>query len=95
MGFVLSLGLTAGLVVLGEQLDTSFHNVDDLRALTRVPVLVSISRIITKTDVRRRQTRFSLAVISAILGLLLVVSLSYLLVNGNEQLMQFLARRGL
>jgi polysaccharide chain length determinant protein (PEP-CTERM system associated) len=95
MGFMLSLGLAAGVVVLVEQWDTSFHRVDDLRAFTRVPVLVSISRIVTTADVRRRQKRFSLAVTSAILSLLLIAGLSYLLVNGNEQVMRFLVRRGL
>jgi uncharacterized protein involved in exopolysaccharide biosynthesis len=94
-GFLLSLGLAAGMVVLVEQWDTSFHKVDELRAFTRVPVLVGISRIVTKADVRRRRRRFGLAVTSAVLGLLLIVGLSYLLVDGNEQLTQLLVSRGL
>ena len=35
MGLLLSLGLAAGAVVLAEQLDTSFHKVDDLRAFSQ------------------------------------------------------------
>jgi uncharacterized protein involved in exopolysaccharide biosynthesis len=92
IGFMASVGLAAGLVVLVEQWDTSFHSVDDLRAFTRVPVLVSTSRIVTKADAGRTQRRFSLAATSAILGLLLVVGLAYLLANGNEDLLQLLAR---
>src|SRR5256886_1397244 len=34
MGLMLSLGLAAGAVVLAEQLDTSFHTVDELRRFT-------------------------------------------------------------
>jgi polysaccharide biosynthesis transport protein len=95
VGFLLSLGLAAGLVVLAEQLDTSFHKVDDLRTFTRVPVLVTISQIITEADLRRRQRRLSLAAAGATLGLLLIVGVSFLLVNGNEQLVRLLAGRGL
>src|SRR5207245_5441316 len=40
-----SLALAAGAVVLAEQVDTSFHAIDDLRAFSAVPVLVSIPRI--------------------------------------------------
>jgi hypothetical protein len=94
IAFMLSLGLAAGLVVVREQLDTSFHKVDELRAFTRIPVLVSISRIITKADVRRRRRRLSLAVASAVLGLILVFCLSSLLVDKNEQLTQLVLRSG-
>jgi succinoglycan biosynthesis transport protein ExoP len=92
LGFMASVGLAAALVVLAEQWDTSFHSVDDLRAFTRVPVLVSTSRIVTKADVGRSQRRFSLAAASAILGLGLIVGLAFLLANGNEELLQLLAR---
>jgi polysaccharide biosynthesis transport protein len=95
VGLFLSLGLAAGLVVLAEQLDTSFHKVDELRAFTRVPVLVSISQIITKADLGRRRKRFGLAAASAMVGLVLIVGLAYLVVNGNEQMVTLLARRGL
>src|SRR5262249_31158940 len=46
-GLVLSLGLAAGAVVLAEQLDTSFHTVDEVRRFTEVPVLASIPLIVT------------------------------------------------
>jgi hypothetical protein len=39
-----------GAVLLAEHLDTSFHSLDQLRAFTRVPVLVSIPEIATPAD---------------------------------------------
>src|SRR5262249_43235535 len=50
-----SIGLAIGAALLAEHLDTSFHSVDDLRAVSPVPVLVSIPRIVITTD-RRRQS---------------------------------------
>ena len=35
MGLLLSLGLAAGMVVLAEQLDTSFHKLDDFGLFRR------------------------------------------------------------
>src|SRR5205807_3322162 len=56
MALVGSLGLAVGAVMLAEKLDNSFHTVDDLRAFSgAVPVLVSIPRITTRRDLRRRR----------------------------------------
>ena len=93
MALMLSLGLAAGAVVLAEQLDTSFHTVDDLRGFSRVPVLVSIPRIVTETDTRRQHWRFRLMAGSAVLGLALIVGASYFVASGNEQLVSILAWR--
>src|SRR5262249_11117482 len=51
MALVLSLGLGIGAVVLAEHVDTSFHSVDDLRNFSRVPVLVSIPKLVAPIDV--------------------------------------------
>jgi polysaccharide chain length determinant protein (PEP-CTERM system associated) len=93
MGLLLSLGLAAGAVVLAEQLDTSFHKVDDLRAFSLVPVLVSIPSIITKADTQWRRWRFGFAAGSAMFGLLLIVTSSYLVATGNEQLVRLFLRK--
>ncbi len=84
MALVLSAGLAVGAVVLAEQVDTSFHSVDELRAFTRVPVLVSIPRIVTEGDTRRQLRRAQLAAAAAVLGLILVVSAGYFLAAWNE-----------
>jgi polysaccharide chain length determinant protein (PEP-CTERM system associated) len=86
MGFLLSLGLALGAVILAEQLDTSFHAVDDLRRAAAAPVLISLPRIVTQDDARERRWRFGLATVSAALSLGLIVGTSYLLANENGPL---------
>jgi succinoglycan biosynthesis transport protein ExoP len=94
MALLGSLGLAAGAVMLVEHVDTSFHTIDSLRAFTPVPVLVSIPRIVTRTDLRRRQWRMRLATSAAFMSLLVIVGLAYFAANGNEQLVSLLARTG-
>jgi len=91
MGLLFSLGMAAGAVVLGEQLDTSFHSVGDLRAFTTVPVLVSIPRIVAEADAGWQQRRIQFAVAAALLGLALVVGAAYFLARGNDGLVLILA----
>jgi polysaccharide chain length determinant protein (PEP-CTERM system associated) len=90
LAVALSLAVAVGLVVLAEQLDTSFHTIDDLRALTPVPVLVSIPRIVTENDVHRRRWRAQLTTAAAVLAVLLIVGGSYLIAHENEQLLRLL-----
>ncbi|MDP2700760.1 MAG: hypothetical protein Q8P98_01685, partial [Candidatus Rokubacteria bacterium] len=94
VSLVLSLGLAGGALMVAEALDTSFHSVNELREFSSVPVLVSISRIVTDADRRREQQRFRLAVAGAMLGLVLVAGASHFIGQGNEQLVQMLARDG-
>ena len=94
MALVGSLGAAVGAVMLAEQLDSSFHTVEDLRAFSAVPVLVSIPRITTRTDLRRRQWRMRLAASAAFISLVVVVGIGYFAANGNERLVSLLAGRG-
>jgi polysaccharide biosynthesis transport protein len=89
-----AIGLALAAAVLAEHLDTSFHDVDQLRAFSNVPVLVSIPRIVTPTDVRRGWWRMRLAATAALVGLLMIVSLAYVAAKGNEGLVLLLARLG-
>jgi succinoglycan biosynthesis transport protein ExoP len=91
VSLALCVGLGGGALVLAEILDTSFHSVNELRAFTSVPVLVSIPRIVTEADRRRRQRRFRMAAAGAMLGLVLIAGASYFIGHGNEQLVQTLA----
>lgn len=77
-GLAISVGLALGAVVLAERVDTSFHALDDLKEFTRVPVLASIPRIVTKKGKRQRRFRVFLGACLAVLGLPLVVGVSYL-----------------
>src|SRR2546425_4177132 len=92
MALVGSIGLAAGAVALAEHVDTSFHAVDELRAFSAVPVLVSIPRIVTRRDLRRRRWRMRLAASAAFVGLILMVGTAYFVANGNERLVSVLAR---
>jgi len=87
-----SLGLAVAAVLLAEQIDTSFHDVDALRAFSNVPVLVSIPRIVTGTDLDRRWWRMRLAATAALVGLVMIVGLAYVAAKGNENLVLLLAR---
>jgi polysaccharide chain length determinant protein (PEP-CTERM system associated) len=92
LSLVLSFVLGAGSMVAMEVLDSSFHSTRDLRAYTTVPVLVSIPRIITEADARRRRWRFRLAAVGVLVALFFVGGSAYLFAYGNEQLAQTLSR---
>jgi len=92
MTLAAAVGVAVGAVVLRENIDTSFHGVDELRAFTEVPVLVSIPRIVTRTDLSRRGWRMRLAASAALVGLVAIVGLAYIAANGNERLVGLLAR---
>jgi heme/copper-type cytochrome/quinol oxidase subunit 4 len=94
IGFVVSLGLTVSVVVLAEHIDTSFHSIDDLRAFSTVPVLVSIPRIVTQAGLRRARWRMRLAASGALIGLVMIVGIAYVVAHGNEQLVALMARGG-
>src|SRR5207244_7242377 len=81
-GLILSIGLAGGAVGLIEHRDTSFHTVNELRTFTKVPVLVSIPRIVTKKDISRRRWQFCLA----LLGLAILFGTTYHIAQGNEQM---------
>ena len=90
IGLILSTGLAAGAVLLAEQRDTSFHKVEDLRAFTKVPVLVSIPRIVTDEDRRRSHWQFCLRTTASVLSLALIVCATYYYAHGNEPLVWLL-----
>ena len=92
MTLVGSIGLAVAVVLLAEHIDTSFHEVDELRAFSNVPVLVSIPRIVSQTDLRRGWWRMRLATAAALVGLVIVAGLAYVAANGNERLVLLLAR---
>ncbi len=90
MGLMLSMGIAAGAVVLVESRDTSFHAVDDVRAFTSVPVLISVPPIITPADTGRRRLRFSLAALAAVLGAAGIVAASAYFARSNDMLVRLL-----
>lgn len=92
MGLVLALGAALVAVVMAEQIDNTFHTVDDLRGFTKVPVLVSIPHIVTEADTVRRQQRCRLAAVAAMLCLALIMGASYYIAHGNVEMVRLLSR---
>jgi uncharacterized iron-regulated membrane protein len=85
-GLVLSLGLALGGVLWAEHRDKSFHDVESLRAFTRVPILVRIPAIVTKWERRQRYARATLKAAATAVSLVLIVGASYYLGWENESL---------
>jgi polysaccharide chain length determinant protein (PEP-CTERM system associated) len=87
--------LVAALVVLAvDHFDTSFHSVDELRAFTRVPVLVSIPLIATDRDTRRRRLRATALLAASGAALLLLAAGTFHLAHGSELLSRALLQLG-
>ena len=79
-------------VVLAEMLDASFHSTDDLRAYTTVPVLVSIPRIVTEADPAGSGAQCRCSRWRCRCASWWSPAPATSLRNGNEQLVQLLAR---
>lgn len=94
MGLAFSFGIAAGAVMLAEQIDSTFHTVDDLRSFTKAPVLVSIPRIATEGDTDRRWQLMRLGLAAATVGLLLIIGASYYIAHENEEMVRLLMRSG-
>ncbi|HEY6360301.1 MAG TPA: hypothetical protein VIX63_04315 [Vicinamibacterales bacterium] len=92
LGVLLALAAAAVAVIAAEQLDTSFHSVDDVRGFTAVPVLATIPRIGSAPIGRRVRTAF--AAVSVIAAITLVATLSAYFAQGNEQIVRMLERAG-
>jgi polysaccharide chain length determinant protein (PEP-CTERM system associated) len=92
MGLFFSLGLAAGIVILAEQLDSSFHTVDDLYAFAQVSVLARLPCIVTRADRRRKRWRALWVTLSTILGLVLIVGSLYVAIKGPASLTELYAQ---
>ena len=95
LGLMAALGLAAAVVMVTEQVDTSFHSIDDLRAHVGAPVAASaIPHIAVPADDRKRKRRRRLVAVASVVALVVIVGLSWLIASGNYELVSFLARRG-
>jgi succinoglycan biosynthesis transport protein ExoP len=92
MGLLLALAAGGAAVVAAEQMDTSFHTVDDLREFTAIPVLATIPQI--GGNPRRGYLRMALGTASAVAAIVLIGSLSAYYASGNETLVRLLQRAG-
>lgn len=92
MGLLLALAAAGAAVAASEQLDTSFHTVDDVRDFTAVPVIATIPQI--GSTPRSGWTRLAFGTVSAVAAVVLVATLSAYIANGNETLVRLLQRAG-
>lgn len=91
ISIVLALAAAGAAVMLAEQLDTSFHGLNDVRAFTKLPVLASIPLITTRADVQRRTWRTRLAASAGVVGLILIGGLAFIVAR-NDLLVSLLTR---
>ena len=92
MALAFSAGLAAAVAMLAEVIDTSFHSAGDLRAYTRVPVLVRIAPIATEAALRQRRLRTRCVGAAALVAVALVAGGASFAAHGNEQLVRVLDR---
>jgi succinoglycan biosynthesis transport protein ExoP len=92
LGFVLAIALSIGAVLVAERLNTSFHTIDEVRALVGVPALGRVPLIQTRAETRRNRWRALAATISALAALSFIVAASRYVANGNEQLVRMMER---
>jgi hypothetical protein len=86
-------GLIAVLAVLGvEQIDTTFHSVDDLRQFTTLPVLAAIPRLQPAAGLQL--VRLAVITASMLAGVVLVATVSAHVARDNEPLVRLLVRGG-
>lgn len=91
IAFALSLGAAVAGVTLAEYRDKSFHDIDDLRAFTRVPILVRIPAIETPGARRKKIAMAGLRTAASLVSLAAIVGVSYYLAYENEQLVWMLS----
>ncbi|PYQ01115.1 MAG: hypothetical protein DMF82_20255 [Acidobacteria bacterium] len=89
---IAALGSAVGAAMVLERLDTSFKSADDVRAFTAVPLLASIPRMVTESDVRSRRLRFLMAAVSVLVAIGVLVGASHHMARGNEALVSLLDR---
>lgn len=90
IGLVLSLGAAGAAVVLAENVDTSFRRVDEVRSRLPVPILSTIPRITTESDLRRVSRQRRLATAAVAIGLLAVLGSTFAIAHGNHELVGLL-----
>jgi polysaccharide chain length determinant protein (PEP-CTERM system associated) len=89
-----ALALAVIVVFLIDRADTSFHNLDELRAFTQVPVLASIPRILTPWERRRRSARAAGVVVLVASVMVLAGAGAFEAARGNDQIARVLLKVG-
>lgn len=94
MALVLSLAIAGAAVFSAEQLNVSFHNVDELRAFTTLPVLAMVPEIVTRTDAWRVRLKSGFVTLSVLLAVILASEAARLVGHGSGRFVWMLVRHG-
>jgi uncharacterized protein involved in exopolysaccharide biosynthesis len=94
MALALSIGFAGVVVLLVDQLDTSFHRLDDVWAFTEVPVLACVPRIDTRGDAWRRALRIGVVGLVAVSAIGVLVHAGFQVGRNGQQLVWILSQRG-
>jgi hypothetical protein len=86
MAILLSVGGAIGGMFVREILDSSFHDVEELRQSIKVPVLIAIPRIVSTSDLWRTRFRQGIGAVALSLSVLVIVGIMYRVVQGNEEI---------
>lgn len=92
MALLLSIGLAAAAVFTAEQLNVSFHNVDELRAFTRLPVLATVPVIVTPADAWKDRFRFSFVTLSVVVATLITAEMTRILGHSSIKFVWMITR---
>jgi succinoglycan biosynthesis transport protein ExoP len=92
LGLALALGLSFGAVLAAERFNTSFHTIDEVRALIAVPALGRVPLIQSSIETRRKRARAVLAAVSALAALSFIVAASHYVAKNNEPLVRMMER---
>lgn len=90
LGMLLAFAAATASVVIAEQLDSTFHTLDELRSFTKIPVLATIPAIGHKSNARRMRLAFATVSALAVIGMAGAASAH--IARGNEQLVRILVR---
>jgi len=90
LGFILAMAAGVGAVLTAEQFDATFHDVEDLRNFTKVPVLASIPRI--SRGYPHRMLWPVVATVSIVAVVAIFATLSIHAARGNEDIVRMLVR---
>lgn len=94
MALLFSVGGAVAGMFLREILDSSFHDVDDLRQSVKAPILITIPRIVTTSDLWSTRFRQGIGALAVSLSVVVIVGVMYRVVNGNESITRSLFRTG-
>jgi succinoglycan biosynthesis transport protein ExoP len=90
LALMLAVAAGVGAILTAEQFDASFHDVEDLRNFTKVPVLASIPKI--SRGYPHRALRPALTTVSIVAVIAIFSTLSIYAARGNEQIVRMLVR---